>query len=177
MLKIYTKTGDWGSSSLGRRGERVAKSDKRFHLIGDIDELISVLGLAAANTGDEELLHEITQVQKYLYKTCSHLAEFEIFETKDVIDALEKKIDQMTDVMPKLNKFIAPGGSVFSSQVYVARAVCRRAERLCVEIASVFQPAQDMLTFLNRLSDYLFTLARFGNFRGRHSEQELSFNA
>lgn len=177
MLKIYTKTGDGGSSSLGRRGERVSKSDRRFHLIGDIDELISVLGVASSRTSDEELLNEITQVQKYLYKACSHLAEFETFETTDVITTLEKTIDRFTDAMPKLDKFIAPGGSLFSSQVYFARAVCRRAERLCVEISTNFQPAKDMLQFLNRLSDYLFTLARFGNFKTGHREQELSFDA
>jgi len=168
-LKIYTKTGDLGKTSL-IGGTKVPKSHIRIESYGTVDELNSFIGLVSdqfAHTHSQLILKEI---QDRLFTIGSSLAcdpeketKMEIPDLKEEdITRLEREIDAMNDVLPVMKNFILPGGHAAVSTAHVARCVCRRAERVCVNMQQ-----QDMfvdalvIKYLNRLSDYLFVLARF----------------
>ncbi|MBW7913539.1 MAG: cob(I)yrinic acid a,c-diamide adenosyltransferase [Taibaiella sp.] len=168
-FKIYTKTGDKGSTSL-IGGVRVPKNHIRIESYGTVDELNSYLGMVrdmAQNTLVTEWLHEI---QDRLFTIGSVLATDPGKEVKmklpdlhdnDVI-WLEQKIDEMNESLPEMRSFILPGGQLAASTAHVARCVCRRAERICVGMQQQDEVVPEIIVrYLNRLSDFLFVLARY----------------
>ena len=156
MTKIYTKTGDKGETSLFG-GTRIAKSDARVAAYGNIDELTSFLGLLIAHITDKEHKKYLTSIQKDLYIIMADLAGAPGKDTlTEKITDMEKHIDHIESGLKPLTRFILPQGGVLSGYCHVARTVCRRAERSLVGIS-----ADTMcISYLNRLSDYMFVLAR-----------------
>lgn len=168
-FKIYTKTGDKGSTSL-IGGVRVPKNHIRIESYGTVDELNSYLGMVrdmAQNTLVTEWLHEI---QDRLFTIGSVLAtdpgkdvkmKLPDLHDNDVI-WLEQKIDEMNENLPEMRSFILPGGELAASTAHVARCVCRRAERICVGMQQQDEVVPEIIVrYLNRLSDFLFVLARY----------------
>ncbi len=179
--KIYTRTGDQGQTSL-LNGKRVSKSHHRINAYGTVDELNSHLGVVAAelqsllkqaNLTDfvEKGLQEIQKIQNRLFSIGSHLACEDPKGLQNIpplgtglCEHLEQQIDEWSKSLPELKEFILPGGCHISASLHVARSVCRRAERLVVKLEEQdqwFEPL--VLTYLNRLSDYLFVFARYTN--------------
>ena len=182
MAKIYTKTGDTGETSL-YGGERVLKCHQVIEAIGDVDELNSLIGVVRASILVSPLhqpQHQLQYIQNKLFTigamlASSHLASFPgtipMLVEVDVIH-LEKWIDDMQVSLSPLTQFILPGGHVSSAYCFLARAVCRRAERRLVEAKEVFpQLPVVLLRYLNRLSDALFVLARVQN----HTHGEVDY--
>lgn len=173
-MKIYTKGGDQGQTSL-LEGKRVSKTNPRLDAYGTIDELNSVLGLALAENldfpGGELFLSSLASVQSYLFTIGSHLAcEDETMAGQlpalkdDKIAELEKTIDGCSEKMPPLKSFILPGGSRLASLLHQARTVCRRAERAIVTAHEMKPVDLHIIRYINRLSDFLFVMARYANF-------------
>ena len=168
-LKIYTKTGDKGLTSL-IGGTRVSKSHIRIDSYGTIDELNSFLGLCIDSINDEKSKTVLKEIQDRLFTIGSSLAcdpdkepLMKLPDLKDTdINFLEKEIDGMNEVLPVMKSFILPGGSVAVSHIHIARCVCRRAERICVAMQEneLFIDVK-VVQYINRLSDYLFILARY----------------
>jgi len=164
-MRIYTKTGDKGKTSL-LSGERVEKSDARINAYGTIDELNSFIGFL--NTLELAERHKIflKEIQNKLFNLGSLLAvrkavSFKIPEIKENdILLLENEIDSLNKDIPKLKEFIIPGGDIVSAQCHICRSICRRAERLVVEISEKESINDLIVKYLNRLSDYFFVLAR-----------------
>lgn len=165
---IYTKTGDAGTTSLVG-GSRVDKDNKRVEAYGTVDELNSHVGLLA------EMLRrfkggyydELKAVQKNLFDIQTLLAtEDEAIYARlpqlqlEEVDILERQIDTISDRLPKLQNFVIAGGNIEGAQAHVCRTVCRRAERVIVALAHDVSVDQVVLRYINRLSDYLFVLAR-----------------
>jgi len=168
-FKIYTKTGDKGSTSL-IGGTKVPKSDIRIETYGTTDELNSWIGMINDQLNDEAFKKELKEIQDRLFTIGSSLATDADKETKmklpdlhiEDIVFLEKKIDEMTAQLPEMKSFILPGGHITVSSIHIARCVCRRAERLAVNMQqNELFVDEKVIQYLNRLSDYLFTLARF----------------
>lgn len=167
--KIYTKTGDLGKTSL-IGGTKVPKSHLRIETYGTVDELNSTIGLLGDHLGDEHSKVILREIQDRLFTIGSSLAcdpdkepLMKIPDLKDDdINLLEREIDAMQDVLPVMKFFILPGGNVTVSTAHIARCVCRRAERLCVNMQEheLFVEPK-VIKYLNRLSDYLFVLARY----------------
>jgi cob(I)alamin adenosyltransferase len=170
ITKVYTKTGDDGSTGLGG-GQRVAKDSARIATYGTVDELNSVLGLALAAGLDETLAEELTRVQNELFHLGSDLCVLEEDKEKTPVphiearhvEALEQCLDRLTPEVGPLRNFILPGGSLGAAHLHVARTVCRRAERLLVTLAREEPVGEHALRYLNRLSDALFVMARYEN--------------
>lgn len=168
-FKIYTKTGDKGTTSL-IGGTKVPKNDIRIETYGTVDELNSWIGLINDQLNDDEFKNELREIQDRLFTIGSALATDAEKETKmslpDLhaadIEFLEKKIDAMTAQLPEMKSFILPGGHPTVSSIHITRCVCRRTERLAVNMQQhdLFID-EKIIRYLNRLSDYLFTLARF----------------
>lgn len=165
MTKIYTKTGDKGTSSL-LGGTRVPKYHIRLECYGTIDELNSHIGLIQDSIENESITSILARVQHTLFKIGSHLANENpaeratpIFSEKD-IKILEQAIDDFTEELPVLQNFILPGGHPIASYCHIARTVCRRAERAAVKLSEEVSFNQEVITYINRLSDFLFVLAR-----------------
>jgi len=171
-VKIYTKRGDGGDTSLFG-GEQVRKSEPRVGAYGDVDELNAVLGLAHAHVHSWAQLRErIESIQRVLFGIGGELATpgdkarlRGLVEDADV-EALEGSIDGMEEELPELKSFILPGGGAAGASLHLARTVCRRAERSVVALGA----RDDILRYLNRLSDWLFVAARYVNLRERHPE-------
>lgn len=157
MVKIYTKTGDKGETSLFG-GTRIAKSDARVAAYGTIDELTSFLGLLIAYVTDKENRTYLTSIQTDLYTIMGELAGAPGKDSlNEKITGMEKKIDEIEEKLKPLTRFILPQGGVISGYCHVIRTVCRRAERSLVEISA----DSTCIAYLNRLSDYMFVLARY----------------
>ncbi|MEY2963501.1 MAG: hypothetical protein RL754_762 [Bacteroidota bacterium] len=164
-MKIYTKTGDKGTTSL-LTGKRVSKMDLRLEAYGTVDELNSVLGWLAAGvpSGVFDLAHDI---QSELFAMGSHLAvdgpvAFPMpVLNPELVGKMESQIDSWNAELPELKNFVLPGGSEAAARCHMARTVCRRAERLAVALAEEAAFPEEILTFLNRLSDFLFVMARW----------------
>ena len=161
-MKIYTRTGDSGETSLFG-GSRVAKDDPRIEAYGTIDELNSAIGVARATWPLSPIDRQLDAIQSDLFDVGAHLAapgndRFAGVEPRR-IEELERAIDAMESELQPLTNFIIPGGSVAAAQLHVARTVCRRAERRVVALED--NPAT--VAYLNRLSDYLFVAARYAN--------------
>jgi cob(I)alamin adenosyltransferase len=166
-FKIYTKTGDMGETSL-IGGVRVSKSHIRIESYGTVDELNSYLGLIKDQLTEVELSDIIYEVQDRLFTIGSVLAsdpEKSKMKIPDLHDYdvvfLENAIDKMNEVLPELKSFVLPGGNLLASHCHVARCICRRAERLVVLLSQNAPVPELIVTYLNRLSDYLFVLARY----------------
>jgi len=168
-IKIYTKTGDAGKTSL-IGGTKVPKSHIRIESYGTIDELNSFIGMVRDQIDEENSKNVLKEIQDRLFTIGSSLAcdpekepSMKIPDLKEEdVRFLETQIDQMNEVLPAMKNFILPGGHLAVSTAHVARCVCRRAERICVAM----QENEDfidvlVLKYLNRLSDYLFVLARY----------------
>jgi len=168
-MKIYTKTGDGGATSLFG-GQRVPKDALRIEAYGTIDELNSVLGLSISESDDPEITELLTAVQNRLFEVGADLATPRSIEKKRIRrivpkDAvpLEKAIDGMEEKLKPLKAFILPGGSPLASRLHFARTVCRRAERIVVRLSRNEEVGEGIVIYLNRLSDLLFVLARYAN--------------
>ncbi|MDX2374139.1 cob(I)yrinic acid a,c-diamide adenosyltransferase [Psychrobacter sp. PP-21] len=170
LSKIYTRTGDDGSTGMAD-GSRLSKADNLFSVMGDIDELNSHIGLVRAQlqqSKDQSISEEFSQslviIQHLLFNIGGELAmpEYEGVSAMH-IEWLEQKIDTMNSTLPPLKDFILPTGSVLVSQLHVARSVCRRAERQAVLLKEQRPSAirNTAISFINRLSDWLFVAARF----------------
>ena len=155
LTRIYTRGGDKGQTSLGD-GSRVSKLDPRLAALGDVDELNSLLGLAGG----------LDRVQNELFDLGADLAvpyaghEDRLRVTQDAIDRLEQEIDAANAALAELKSFVLPGGSERAARLFLARAVCRRAERAALAVSDTSPLAA---VYLNRLSDLLFVLARAAN--------------
>jgi len=174
-MKIYTKSGDQGKTSL-LSGERVKKSDIRINAYGTIDELNSFIGFLNALELAEQHKIFLKEIQNKLFNLGSLLAvrkevSFTIPEIKENdILLLENEIDSLSKDIPKLKEFIIPGGDRVSAQCHICRSVCRRAERLVVEIGEKESINDLVVKFLNRLSDYFFVLSRKNMYDKRLNE-------
>ncbi len=168
-MKIYTRTGDDGTTALFSGG-RVPKHHLRVEAYGTVDELNSVLGVARALHPSADTDADLERIQRQLFHLGADLATPLDAKTSYVVRAdagqiawLEARIDALTAALPPLTAFILPGGSPAAAQIHVGRTVCRRAERLVTQLAEVEPIGEHALPYLNRLSDYLFTLARWEN--------------
>ena len=169
MFKIYTKTGDKGGTSL-IGGVRVPKSHIRIESYGTVDELNSFIGMVNDMAANAETGDWLREIQDRLFTVGSVLATDPGKDVKmklpDLHDTdvtwLEERIDQMNESLPEMRSYILPGGNLASSTCHVARCVCRRAERICVAMQEQQQEVPAIvIRYLNRLSDFLFVLARY----------------
>src|SRR6185312_5966989 len=169
LMKIYTKTGDDGTTGLVG-GSRVSKSDARIECYGTVDELNAALGLAGV-VASPELLPELRRIQADLFTIGSHLAtpagsshrtSLPVLD-ESIIEQLEARIDATTARLPGLRHFILPGGCEFAARLHLARTICRRAERLVIGLPDQSHAPALVVRYLNRLSDWLFTEARLAN--------------
>jgi len=164
-MKIYTKTGDKGSTSL-IGGARVKKNDLRVEAYGTVDELIANCAVLRDYLKDS-LKNEIITIQDKLMICASHLASDTSTKLtlpnilKEDIVFLENRIDEMDNSLPELKSFILPGGNLQSSYAHVCRTITRRAERRALSLSEKYEVNYDIIIYLNRLSDYFFNLARF----------------
>ena len=165
-MKIYTKTGDKGTTSL-IGGKRVLKHNPRIEAYGTIDELISHIGLLRDQPIDGQLKDVLLKVQDRLMVCAAVLATdcddctIKIPEIKDIdITFLEQEIDSMESELEPLRSFIIPGGHPIVSYCHIARTVCRRAERIAIKLTETSIVPDSTIKYINRLSDYLFVLAR-----------------
>jgi len=165
-MKVYTKTGDKGDTSL-IGGTRVKKSHERIHAYGTVDELNSFIGLLRDNIEDSKLRDDLLEIQDRLFTLGSELASTPDSKMKlpklynSDIEFLEISIDSMNDNLPEMRSFVMPGGHQTVSLCHIARTVCRRAERWTVEIKQEDLVDALIPIYLNRLSDYFFVLSRF----------------
>ena len=174
---LYTFTGDTGQTSLVG-GQRVDKDCCRIESYGTIDELNSHIGLLAAMLADEHPQKQVLKfIQNKLFNVGSYLAtDNGGCETKcfglgpEDVAVIEKEIDAMDAAVPALHAFLLPGGHITSAQAHVCRTVCRRAERNIISLQKETFVDADLLKFINRLSDYLFILARFNNYLNKTAE-------
>ncbi len=168
VMKIYTKAGDDGSTGL-IGGQRVSKADPRIECIGMVDELNAAVGWAAV-PADDEIAAKLRAVQNELFVIGSQLAWPDAHPPAHLpaleessIGRLEMEIDAATAALEPLRNFILPGGCETSARLHIARAVCRRAERIVVGFSHDRPVPNAAMTYLNRLSDWLFVQARFAN--------------
>ena len=166
-MKIYTKKGDTGTTALFG-GTRLPKHHIRIESYGSVDELNSHIGLVRDYLQNENLRSELQSVQETLFTIGSHLAADTSKKNlwlptidSNIVTILERSIDEMEANLEPLKNFILPGGHPIISHCHIARCVCRRAERNVVALSEVETVALILIQYLNRLSDYLFVLARF----------------
>jgi len=171
-MPIYTRTGDKGKTSLFD-GTRVLKSHPRVDAYGTIDELNSVLGFAMAQIKNKNIKTELEEVQHDLLEIGSALAmphPLPVTGLEKRATQFEKLIDEMTEQMPKLKNFILPGGGIAGASLHIARTIARRAERQLVALMQIEEVDQTIVLYLNRLSDLLFTMARYANYLEKQKE-------
>lgn len=167
--KIYTKTGDAGYTAL-IGGTKVPKSHIRIETYGTVDELNSHIGLLSDYLTDKPSKSMLKEIQDRLFTIGSSLAvdpdkgtKMEIPDLHEAdVERLEMEMDRMNETLPEMKHFILPGGHLSVSQAHICRCVCRRAERLCVAMQQASMAVEGLvIKYLNRLSDYLFVLARY----------------
>ena len=169
-MKIYTKTGDDGETGLFG-GARVSKASLRVEAYGEVDELNSAIGWARLSVEDAELDGLLNQVQNDLFEVGAELGSTAERKEKSVmplieeaqVERLERGIDRYEEGPPPLENFVLPGGSESASRFHLARCICRRAERSIVALSSQEPVRGEVLRYVNRLSDLMFTLARYAN--------------
>jgi cob(I)alamin adenosyltransferase len=162
-MRIYTKTGDLGETSLGN-GSRVPKDEARIEANGDLDELNAALGLVRSQLkGQADIQSLVLAIQKDLFLISAEVSQSKgkAGFSEDRLSFLERTIDAYESRLSPIKEFITPGESVLGSHVHVARTICRRAERRVVGLASTQEVSPHILSYLNRLSDLLFVMARF----------------
>ena len=161
-MKIYTRTGDKGSTQIyADKAVRVDKDDLVVQSYGDMDELNSHIGLLAAHVAEE---HQpmLNDIQRNLFQAGFAISASSTLKQADV-ESLESLIDTITSKMPPNTSFVLPGGCKAAAQAHVCRAVCRRAERAVISLSKHYDVPEVVHAYLNRLSDFLFTFARFMN--------------
>ena len=166
LTKIYTRTGDDGTTGMAD-GSRRSKDDLLVHAIGEVDELNSQLAVLASHAPDN-FLSAIKTIQNELFNVGAELAMNETMIKQENIDWLEQALDNMNADLPALKEFILPGGGLAASHCHVARSICRRVERVLVRLSNGLSNDPDrqgdlndcLKSYINRLSDYLFVLAR-----------------
>jgi cob(I)alamin adenosyltransferase len=177
ITKVYTRTGDKGETSLVG-GVRIKKSDIRLEAYGTVDELSAQLGMLVAMMDEGEERQFVIRVQNNLFNVCTHLAtdqsQTQLYPSAYLADGeisqLEERIDKLMKTLPERQGFILPGGTLAAAQAHICRTVCRRAERRIVALSEVAQISPEMPQYMNRLSDYLFVLAKIINFNKGKSE-------
>jgi cob(I)alamin adenosyltransferase len=177
ITKVYTRTGDQGETSLVG-GVRIKKSNIRLEAYGTVDELSAHLGMLVSmmKAGDEQDF--IIRIQNNLFNVCTHLAtdqsQTPLYPSAHLaegeIASLEQRIDSLMKQLPERQGFVLPGGVPAACQAHICRTVCRRAERRIAALAEEAQIAPEMQQYVNRLSDYLFVLAKIINFNEGKSE-------
>ncbi len=178
-MKIYTKTGDKGQTSL-LKGGRVSKASARVEAYGTFDELNSWIGYVRAISEDVEVEAVLARIQPLIHQLCSDVAaeadeqpeQFSIPRmTAEQVASLERDIDRMDEDLETLTRFILPSGSPAGAALHIARTICRRGERRLIELVDAEGKVnEDAVKFANRLSDHLFTLARWTNHRAGQEE-------
>lgn len=172
-MKVYTKFGDKGSTQL-LGGSVVPKNDPRVEAYGNIDELNALLGIAVSFSDSGELKESLTKIQNDLFVIGAELAS-KSGKPKRIppsrVSELESEIDLMWDQLPPLQNFILPGGSKTASLLHHARTVCRRAERSIVSLSQKEPVDPDIIVYVNRVGDLLFTMARYVNYRKKVPER------
>lgn len=163
LSKIYTRTGDDGSTGLGD-GTRTSKDGERVEAYGTVDELNSVLGLLATHSLPAEISAQLADIQNELFDLGGELCipGREVM-SQSHIDRLENQLDALNAQLTPLKEFILPGGNAAAATCHIARTVCRRAERRVITLARLETTNPLATAYLNRLSDYLFVLARYLN--------------
>jgi cob(I)alamin adenosyltransferase len=178
ITKVYTKTGDKGLTSLVG-GERVSKASLRVDSYGEVDELNAVLGIVRSQGVDEEIGSLIVDIQNDLFIMGADLASPMDIEVPRVsaksIKNLEAAIDKFLEELEPLKEFILPSGNIGGSYLHFARTVSRRAERKVVKLMEQEVIGENVLVYLNRLSDLLFVMARVENQRGNFKETFVDF--
>ena len=180
-MKIYTKTGDKGETSLFG-GKRVPKDSLRIEAYGTVDELNSILGIVRSKNPNDEIENILSSLQDDLFVLGADLATPLTHQSKFIpriskvhVQRLEKTIDRLEKKLPPLKIFILPGGSVAGSHLHFARTVCRRAERNTVRLSRNENIGEMVMAYLNRLSDLLFVMARYANhLKGKSEEKWVS---
>jgi len=179
-MKIYTKTGDEGQTSL-IGGTRVNKNDIRLDAYGAIDELNSFVGLLVSSMPDDENKAFLLNVQHTLFELGSNLAldtttsaveKYNISFDEEKSQQLESEIDRINETLSPLRSFVLPGGSQLSSLCHVCRTITRRTERNICTMSEQFLVKKEVISYVNRLSDYFFVLSRFFN---KNTNQEIFY--
>ena len=177
ITKVYTRGGDMGKTSLVG-GQRVSKASERLEAYGTVDELSSHLGLLASQLPDGDDKAVIIRIQNCLFNVCTNLATDQeqtalspsAYLPDGEIELVEQKIDEIMKLLPEKQGFVLSGGTKEASQAHVCRTVCRRAERRIVALSEVAVISPEVLQYVNRLSDYLFVLAKKINFNAHQDE-------
>lgn len=171
LSKIYTRTGDDGTTGLGT-GDRISKNSKRVEVFGTVDELNSAIGVVLASDDiDADLGNFLTRIQRQLFDLGGELCiPGTTVVTADAVANLEKFLDELNADLPPLKDFLLPGGCRQAADCHIARAICRRAERRAWSLARDEAVNEYTLKYLNRLSDLLFVIARVINRRARYEE-------
>ncbi len=176
ITRVYTRTGDDGTTGLGVR-VRVRKDDARVEAYGTVDELNSALGVVVASGPSAPVADSLRRVQQELFHLGSDLCVPPDDEAPSVprieqrhVEALEKTIDQLQEELEPLANFVLPGGCAAAAALHLARTICRRAERRLVTLAAAETVGAPALTYVNRLSDALFVMARYENLVGGESD-------
>lgn len=175
-MKIYTRTGDGGETSLFG-GKRVGKDNPRIDAYGTVDELNACIGMAMASCADPSLVAVLESIQKHLFIVGADLAtplgtheKKTVRVDKPLIDLLEREIDKHDEELDPLKYFILPGGNQCAATLHFCRTVCRRAERSVFALSKIEPINKNVLIYLNRLSDFLFVIARCANARAGTKE-------
>ena len=174
LSRIYTKTGDAGQTALGD-GSRVAKNHARVTAYGEVDELNAILGLLISNVADYAEVALVRSIQNELFDLGADLCvpmpesgqDSALRITAGQVERLEKAIDRLNETLKPLQSFVLPGGGRAAAWLHLARTVCRRAERAVVTLTHNEKINTHALIYLNRLSDFLFVLARVANNGGK----------
>lgn len=166
-IKIYTKTGDKGETGL-IGGKRVSKASSRIEAYGTVDELNALLGVAATKLSSDSLRDSVEKIQNELHIICADLANPEIDDesphiSAEHIEELEELCDLLDKNLPPLKNFILPGGSEGGALLHYARTIARRAERRVISLSESEKINEEIIRYLNRLSDFLFLMARLEN--------------
>ena len=177
ITKVYTRSGDKGMTSLVG-GVRIKKCDVRLEAYGTVDELSAHLGLLVAMLPEGEDRQNVIRAQNNLFNVCTHLAtdqsQTPLYPSAHLaegeVEFLESEVDRIMQLLPERQGFVLPGGTQTAAQAHVARTVCRRAERRIAALAEVAVVGSEMQQYVNRLSDYLFVLAKKINFHAHRSE-------
>ncbi len=163
ITKVTTKTGDAGKTSLGS-GERVKKNHPRVNLLGDLDHLNSVIGWTITPFSDNHIIEELKRIQQDIFNISADISlpdRESVLLTEDRLVYIENQIDKIAKELPTLKEFILPGGSECVSRLHISRTSCRKAERSLVSMYDDTELNDLHAQYMNRLSDYLFLLARF----------------
>lgn len=178
ITKVYTRRGDKGQTSLVG-GQRISKASARLEAYGTVDELNSHLGLLAAMLPDGHEKSFVERIQNNLFNVCTNLATDQdhdelipsAYLPEGAVKEVEQEVDSITHELPERHGFILPGGTQAAAQAHVCRTVCRRAERCIVALAETATVTPEVQQYVNRLSDYLFILAKKLNFIAGNSEK------